>query len=401
MGKSIFFWVLICFCHFKMVGQTFHAIIFANTKNDNIGQSVQVDYDRMLLETKTVAKSIGYSLKKYTYYGTAMSFNRDNLDRVIDGLSCGPQDIVFFYYSGHGGRAMNEDTNFPEMCLFVNEVDFVGMHQYYSLHDVYTRLLKKKPRLVIAMGDLCNSTMTWYEKPTKSASQGPSELSKGTCEVYRNLFLDVTGGFIMASSKPKVTSTCLVSGSNPQRHLGGNFTHYFLENLQNSVSHDVDLGWNELLDKVIVCTQRHLVKDDDKCLVPQTPVYKNELTKVEISTPIPPIVISPQPPLPSNDEVTNQQDQIAYLLSKVCNSKLDKMERIRNIMPALEPFSSVHARIQVVGADSRTLVNTTNIQHYLNYLSIATQLLEISVVDLKKDTSGKVNYLKVHEIHYK
>ena len=155
------------------------------------------------------------------------------------------------------------------------------------------------------------------------------------------------------------------------------------------------------MDKVIVCTQRHLVKDDDKCLVPQTPVYKNELTKVEISTPIPPIVISPQPPLPSNDEVTNQQDQIAYLLSKVCNSKLDKMERIRNIMPALEPFSSVHARIQVVGADSRTLVNTTNIQHYLNYLSIATQLLEISVVDLKKDTSGKVNYLKVHEIHYK
>ena len=75
----------------------------------------------MEVEMTAISKSIGYSIKKYFYYGDAARFNRDNLESVIDNLNCGPDDIIFFYYSGHGGRAENENTQFPEMCLTVNE----------------------------------------------------------------------------------------------------------------------------------------------------------------------------------------------------------------------------------------------------------------------------------------
>ena len=66
------------------MAQTFHAIIFANTENKGIGASVGVDFKRMELEMTTIAKSIGYSLKKYNYYGSPSNFNRENLDKVLN-----------------------------------------------------------------------------------------------------------------------------------------------------------------------------------------------------------------------------------------------------------------------------------------------------------------------------
>lgn len=106
MGKIILITVLFLVSPLTtVIGQTFHAIIFANTKspgNPNrpgdtgIGPSVTIDFERMGIEMTTIAKSIGYKLKKHYYYDTPESFSRNSLEYVLSNLSCGHDDIVFF-----------------------------------------------------------------------------------------------------------------------------------------------------------------------------------------------------------------------------------------------------------------------------------------------------------------
>ena len=388
------------------IGQTFHAIIFANTKspgNPNrpgdtgIGPSVTVDFERMSIEMTTIAKSIGYSIKKYYYYGTQQSFNRRNLEAVLNNLICAPNDIVYFYYSGHGGRAMNEKSEFPEMVLRV-PYGAASDSELYPLYDVYNRIQKKSPRLTIVMGDLCNSTIKGYYRNENNASRGATVLSKSSFDLYKNLFLNVKGGFIVSSSKPSVTSTCIQTIDN--KELGGNFTHNFLETLQTCVAYDIDVSWDKLFDEVAKKTRKFNVIDDKGNTVPQDPVYKLFLTTAPINNnnfDASALVV----PLTSNDDATNQRDQLAYSLSKVCNRDIAKIDRIHNIKEAKALFSDANARVQVVGFDNNTIVNTCSANSYLNYLSIATNMAQVVVINTEKDNAGKVKYVKVHEIHYK
>lgn len=387
-----------------IIGQTLHAIIFANTQNSTIGESVAVDFKRIELEMTTIAKSIGYTIKKYNYYGSPGNFNRNNLEQVLTNLSCSPNDIVFFYYSGHGGRAVDEKTKFPEMLLFVNDEDFYSTSQLYPLYDVYSRIRQKNPRLTIVMGDLCNSIIEGFYKNENNASKGATILSKGTCNVYKNLFLNTKGGLIVASSEPKYTSGCYVFQGDDGKwyNAGGYLTHSFLCVLQYFVSESKNVSWDSLMANTIAIT-RDLTKDkkdENGNPCPQTPIYKSEIVLAQPPSNTTNINTPPQTPTPSNDAATNQQDNLAYSLSMVCNQNVAKIDRIRNIPKAKNYFDGTQARVQVVGCDNKTIVNTCSAESYLNYLSMATKMDQVVVMDIKTNNSGKVTYMKVHEIHY-
>lgn len=380
-------------------GGTFHAIIFANTGNVSIGTSVEVDLNRMELEMKTISKAIGYSIKKYVYYGETDKFNRGNLDAVINNLDCAPDDIVFFYYSGHGGRAENEETLFPEMCLFVNDKDFTSISQLYPLHNVYARIKKKNPRLTIVMGDMCNSIIEGYYRNDNKASKGATILSKETCDVYKNLFLNVRGGLVAASSEPGHTSGCYRIRENGKWYeAGGYLTYSFLYVLQQFAIQGESVNWEGLMDTTVALTQE-LSKDGSNGS-PQTPVYRSEITFASSPAGNDNINIIPQEPLYSNDDATNQRDKLAYSLSMVCNQNVSRLDRIHNIQAAKNYFAGSQACVQVIGADNKTIVNTCGIESYLNYLSIATNMDQVVVLETKKNDSGKVTYIKVHELHY-
>lgn len=402
MKKLITILLMALTASITVCGQTFHAIIFANTQNNSIGQSVEVDLKRMSLEMTTIAKSIGYPLKKHFYYGPTESFNHVNLEKVLTNLSCGPDDVVFFFYSGHGGRALNEKTDFPEMCLYVNSENlYNSKSQHYPLYDVYTRIRKKNPRLTIVMGDLCNSPMNLYRNEN-NASKGATILSKGTCNVYQNLFLNTRGGLIAASSEPKYPSSCYVFQDNGKWYNAGGFlTHSFLRVLQYFVGHNEDVSWTSLMDTTIGVTQELSKTDvDGSPRRPQTPIYQSDIEPVHTAPTNTEIVTAPQPPLTSNDSETNQLDNMAYSLSMVCNQSIPKLDRIRNISKAKSYFENNAAKVQVIGFDNKTIVNTCTIESYLNYLSMATKMDQVVILDTQKNGAGKVTYMRVHEIHY-
>lgn len=386
----------------QLHGRTLHSIIFANTANTGIGKSVDVDRVRMGVEIRTIARSIGYDLREYHYHGSADRFNPENLDKVLDNLACAPDDIVFFYYSGHGTRAEDEETQFPEMCLYPNSSDFTRITQLYPLFDVYRKIRRRNPRLAIVMGDLCNSVWKNYHRADfKADKRAHTVLSKGTCGVYRNLFLNARGGAVLASSEPGFTSsTYSVWTGDGYRELGGYMTYAFLGALQDFVDNDSDVSWADLLDSTVERTKQLTSDNKDSGRPPQVPIYQSEISAVTEPVPVASIVVAPQQPAASDDVATDHANRLAYALSMVCNSSVPLLDRIHNIPAAKALMAGAQTRVQVIGCDGRTVVNTCSADSYLNYLSVATAMDQVVVLDLREDSAGKVSYMKVHEIHY-
>ena len=400
--KKLFILFYICLISaLPVCSQTLHAIIFANTKspgnpNDpedtGIGPSVTVDFERMGIEMTSIASFIGYNLKKYYFYDTPSRFCRNSLLDVLNNLSCNEDDIVFFYYSGHGLRAENESSQYPEMILQVPYGE-VSPNDLYPLYNVYQKIRNKNPRLAIVLGDLCNSTSRGYYSEYGS-SRGATTKSIEACDIYKNLFLNVKGGLIAASSKPGHISGCYQYKDGTEG--GGTFTASFLDCLGYFVSKGIDLNWNRLLENTRELTMQRSMLDNQG--EKQTPVFSTEDLVIAESPAITPVSSPSQTTV--DDTQTTVQDNLASALSAIANDRRSPTERIRVITPTLSQyFANTQVRVQVVGRDCKTIVNTTTASSYLNYLSIATKMEQVMVLDEKKGNNGKITYLKVHEMH--
>ena len=404
--KNILFFLLINLFALNVAqSQTLHAIIFANTKspgnpndpNDRgIGPSVTVDFERIQIEMTTISKFIGYNLKKYYYYDTPDRFSKSSLESVLNNLQCNSKDIVFFYYSGHGLRAANENTKFPEMVLKV-PYGSASINDLFPLYDVYKKIKNKKPRLTIVLGDLCNSTVKGFYRKYDGA-KGYTVKSDNAAEIYKNLFLEARGGLIATSSKPGQTSGC--ASFSDGTDAGGNFTASFLQCLQEVVRRSNSANWKSLLNATIALTQ-DISSPDRLTGEKQTPVYDDKDLSYT-SIPEQYSTTSNQITTTANDAQTTKKDDLADVLTYIGCSKNSIQNRIKRIPEAQNRFfAKSNAMVQVVGRDSKTIVNTMQVGKYLNYLSIATNIENVIVLESMYNSSEKIQYLKVHEIHNK
>lgn len=370
-------------------GQTLHAIIFANTKcpgeqpgSQGIGPSVSCDYQRMKIEFETMASFLNYKKDFQWYEGSPENFSRSKLESALNNLSCGKDDIVFFYYSGHGGRSPQDTQDpFPWMQLVVDPYRTQwSASQYYALSQVSNRIKAKHPRLSIVLGDLCNSVSNAIPSKNIPEMKGATKMSKAPCDFYKDLFLKVKGSIIASSSKPGETSAACSEG--------GAFTICFTEALQIMVSNNMEPDWNTLLEGAKLRTSSAM---NDK----QHPIYETELERV---TDIPTISHSEQEN-PSMPTVTDNND-IADYLTAIGSGSTNIRERINLVEPTLDNFFiSPQAKIEVVGRDGKTIVATKYASTYLNNLSIARNLVKVIAVDQKEAENGKLSYLKVHEMY--
>lgn len=178
------------------------------------------------------------------------------------------------------------------------------------------------------------------------------------------------------------------------KDMGGYMTHSFLSMLQYCVNNNRGVSWEDLMDATIACTRR-LTQENTR---PQTPIYTSEVSAATPPVSSSPVNTPPQPPVSGNE--TSQADKVAYSLSMVCNQGVPRLERIHNIAGAKKHFAAGRAMVQVIGADNKTIVNTCGIDSYLNYLSMATNMDQVLVLEARKDSAGNISYVKVHEIHY-
>ena len=225
---------------------TFHAIIFANTEDEGIG--CIYDVVNMGGFLRDAQKETGMNLKAKVFLDVAAAspekvdairnwaevvngWSKAHLEKEIKSLSPGKDDIVLFYYSGHGGRMSNKKGRWPDMAL--------QGHDLVDLQYPIDLLAKKgvQPRLALALGDCCNSFM--------DRSAAPATRSAKAAGGLRNLFLNYAGNFIASGSEPGQYS---LGGSD-----GGVFTNCWLKAAYNPANPD----WGSVLQSAQTMAARN------------------------------------------------------------------------------------------------------------------------------------------------
>lgn len=130
--------------------QTMHTLIFVNTQEPKRQIDRTADYNDMTSFLGNIARAIGYT-NDMRAHKTPQDFTKTMVEREIDNLSVGSNDIVIFYYSGHGGNM--GDDKWPHIQL---------KDGLYWQSDIVKRLNSKcaNAMLIMCIADCCNNTST-------------------------------------------------------------------------------------------------------------------------------------------------------------------------------------------------------------------------------------------------
>ena len=164
--------------------QTFHTIIMVNKEEPNRQVDRTADYNNMSSFFTKIAQSLGYKNNMLRYSG--QSFRATNALQAIESLNVGLNDIVVFYYSGHGANW--DDDEWPHMAF---------LDRQYGETTIYNKLREKfgNAKLILCISDCCNMDSEGARREKRTYSGFDPALTK-------KLFTDFEGhrSYIISAS---------------------------------------------------------------------------------------------------------------------------------------------------------------------------------------------------------
>ncbi|HMJ46036.1 MAG TPA: caspase family protein [Ferruginibacter sp.] len=252
-----------------------HLLIIANTNDKLIGTACGLDKDRTLQTFTDLAGYLGIRLISDTISGKI--YNKKNAEAAIKKLNPSANDIVVFYYSGHGYRKNGQQSRFPLIDLRAKPSDDY-VKESLAMEDIYKRIKGKRARISLVLSDCCNNEVTqtnvFASKPLKTKGSG----MKWKEENVRNLFLNTTALSILATAADAgQKATC-------NKNIGGFFSWYlkismetYCSVLKNNPTWDevLQLTHSNTLDKArhTYCAKPYIPEN----ICTQSPVYKIEI----------------------------------------------------------------------------------------------------------------------------
>ncbi len=250
-----------------------HLLIVANTNDSSIGVPCNNSMN-LIDETFTnLAAYLGLKIQVTKIFGN--TYNKANVEKQISLLKPGFNDVLIFYYVGHGFRKAKDNRPFPFLDLRANtKEDF--MLQSLNLEDIYNQIKLKNARLNIVMGDCCNAD-PYATNPMAAADPRPraSELDFNL-EKCRQLFLNTKRmSLLMTAAEKGQLASC-------NEELGAFFSFYFKSSMENALR-DVktkNISWYQVIDKAKIqtvekakrtyCSKPHVAAN----VCRQTPYYQ-------------------------------------------------------------------------------------------------------------------------------
>ncbi|MVM31120.1 hypothetical protein GO755_13850 [Spirosoma sp. HMF4905] len=285
--------------------QTLHFIVFADTDDPSIGGNDMKTYSSLTGNgglAQTIAQYSGLTLNMAGFYGPKCQ--AVEVDKKLNELNPGKDDVVFFYFVGHGFNS--RQNAYPSLIFGKATADIATIDaSARNLRELYARIRAKKPRLTIVMGDACNKERT--DPPVPITSGRPIDVMPPTNlnpERIKSLFRNWQGGFFMSSSQRNQ-----FSHSDPK---GGWMSISFQNALLDwcSINRKGLLTWKTLLDDVVKRTEA-MAKQNRQT---QSPQFEQELTPFSVAQPTQPALVSrsltntrpADAPCPSLDQFVNE-----------------------------------------------------------------------------------------------
>lgn len=229
----------------------FILVIVANTTDPTIGKGCAEDVTSVQHMFQKLSDEMNFNFIELIVQGE--DYGRENIIGAIDAITPGANDIVVFYYSGHGfSYEKDAAKKYPQVDLrphpSSDKIDVINAHTE-NLADLFEMVKHRGARLNIVIGDCCNSLIE-FKRKFKGDSEAllreknePVIINKQACEA---LFCDYTASILVAAAGK---GEYAVSDDK----LGSLFTHNFSKHLKRLMKKHADkskgIPWGELLEE--------------------------------------------------------------------------------------------------------------------------------------------------------
>ncbi len=205
---------------------------YESPENNKIAQSVRFDLATMTRLLDILEKRNIVNVERTLLQGRKATLK--NINATLNALNAGPNDVVWFYFSGHGGMENGK--------TFLSTSDEKDLPR-----STLQNILNAKPaRLKILMTDACSNDVNGGAV-SRSLSRNASPAQEGRFDaVYRDLFSRYAGMLHMSGSTEGEYAWS-------DDDMGGHFTHYFIR--ENLIKNPIN-SWVKMFDDARQKTMR-------------------------------------------------------------------------------------------------------------------------------------------------
>lgn len=397
--KRIFLTLILCVTATTINAQTIHWLTFIDTSDENVGDidktGRKVLYNHFVNVVNAALLEKGYKSDIIDVYDSA--FSPERCKREVTNLKCSPEDIVIFYYIGHGTHARNEDNPYPQLLL---GCDFSEEHKFIPLKWVHDELKTKGARLAVTIGMCCNVIQSARAKktPTFGVNYGNVELTDTEKKAIQDMFIGYTGDILLSSA------------SVGQSSLGGStslgdmdiFTAVLVTIFEDK-SYEGKIEWDNLFTEV-----KGVIHEATNGK--QTPFWESHLTPASMPSPQPvnpPVAKTVQSgnpaPTQSQSSTVNINDQSA--MNNYLTSFLDCIVDARSTgenrkaqTQKIRPLFTDDAVVKFLPQDGNIVIDREDIDTFLGRISDSRIILKVAPVTYEHN-GQKITELKVVECY--
>jgi len=219
------------FCIWMLVACTaesaeLHAILLIDSEAENIESAMVKNHHRWQKQFGMITHHTGMTVHEHAFVGKELLSKE--VFTFLKTLELDPDDVVLFYFCGHGYRTKQKDNQWPYMCWSHENIAV-------DLMLITTMLEQKEPRLLIALAECCNHFIESQDWQLMTESPVPQRRTIIKAN-YRKLFLETSGVIVASSSHPGEFSWAWID-------RGSCFTLAFLNCLEKEVRQADGTEW--------------------------------------------------------------------------------------------------------------------------------------------------------------
>lgn len=387
--KKLLVMLSILFAFEAVEAQKILWITFVDTTDPRVGaidiNGHKVLYDNFVNEVNSALAEKGYMSDVQDFTGDKVS--PENCKSAVELLNVEPEDIVVFYYIGHGGRPNTtsgyiEQHPFPQLCLAQHDE-----RKFIPLEWVHNVLKEKGARLSVTIGMACNSLandITEKSGPTFSVNYGMSYMSSNKMSRIQELFLSYKGNVIATSAMPTQASIGCETVFGPMDLYSAAVCDVFKNVLDGYTS---TFSWTTFLDIVGKTVE-------ESTQYKQSPFYIANVEKSSM-----PSVSTPSETPTSTPTSAGEIDknELTNALTKLASVSTGIDARF-NMKQELEHIFASGAIVKMLSHDGSVVIDKMDASDFLGRVATSRLLLSVSVVDVVL-TGGKIKSLKVKETY--
>lgn len=308
-------------------------LLVGDTNDRSIGKSVVTDLANFEGFVKQIAARTGLTLDFKTIKGAGLKSR--TITDAVKNIKAESDDVVIFYYSGHGFRTQQVKTRWP--LLYIPDAGTKGVDFQWVVDTIDA----KKPRMVLAISDSCNSYIDLPQAGINSRA-----MLEDQDAAWKKLFLEFSGRIYASGSQPGQYSF-------GQDATGGAFTSRFLSIVRAEVK-STSANW----DNVMKLSTRQIMinSPQQKTQDPQYALVKGEPTQSPQASvePVHEIHTAEPAPAAEDNEQCQALGEFATALSSV-KSTMPAKFNFRRQRDDLEGYKQMVAALVEAGGDKQMI----------------------------------------------